>query len=242
MVDLFFSDLTMLDICLIIIVDIVGFASLAVSCMIASRGYNKWIPRKFTHIVVSSLIALALPLYSNLTGPVLTIGIFVVGILGASAFGVNLANITLSAGTREEGSRIQTLLAAGFALVAYGLVFLLFSNYPMVFVASILAVSWGDGAGEVVGRPLGKHKFHVWREKKKSVEGSLAVMLMTFVAIIFAHSVFPLSIPLIYLLIIAVLVALAVAAIEVACVSWVDNVAIPLVSAFLLWYLVAPFL
>ena len=242
MVNLFFSDLSMLDIYLTIIVDIVGFASLAVSCTLASRGYKRWIPRKFTHIAMSSLIALALPVYSNLTGPALTIAIFVIGIMGASVFGINLASISLSAGTREEGSRVQTLLAAALALFAYGLVFLLFANYPMIFVASILAVSWGDGAGEVVGRPFGKHRFHVWRGKNKSVEGSLAVVLMTFIAVFFAYLIFPLSIPLFYLLIIGILVSITVAAIEVVCISWVDNVAIPLVSAFLLWWLVAPFL
>jgi dolichol kinase len=242
MVNLSFSTLTALDIYLAIIVDIIGFASLAVSCILAGRGYKRWIPRKFTHITVSSLIALALPLYSNLTGPALTIAVFIVGILGASIFGVNLARITLSAGTREEGNRTQTLLAAGLALFAYGLVFLLFTSSPMIFVASILAVSWGDGAGEVVGRPLGRHKFHVWHGKSKSIEGSLAVVLMTFVAVIFAYLMFPFSIPLSYLLMIGGLVSISVAAIEVICISWVDNVIIPIVSAILLWWLLTPFL
>jgi dolichol kinase len=242
MTSLLFSDLTTLDIYLIIIVDSAGFISLAISCLLANRGYKRWIPRKFTHIAISSLIALVLPFYSNLTGPTITIVVFVAGILGASVFGVNLAKVSLSAGTREEGSRLQTFLAAFFALVAYLVVFLVFIDYPMIFVASILAVSWGDGAGEVVGRPFGRHKFHIWRRRIKSVEGSLAVVLMTFLGILSAFLLHPLPVPLLSLLITGIIVSLAVAATEVACVSWMDNVAIPLLSAFFIWFLVSPFL
>jgi dolichol kinase len=240
MVSLLFSDLTALDTLLVVVVVGVGFLSLAVSWLLASRGYKKWIPRKFTHIVMSSLVALALPFYSSLTGPAITIGIFVAGILGASIFGVNLAKAALSSGTREDGSRLQTFLAAVFAVASYALVFILFIDYPAIFVASILAVSWGDGAGEVVGRPFGKHKFHVWRGKTKSAEGSLAVVLMTFVAIMFAFLLYPLRVPLVSLLLIGAAVSSAVAATELLCVSWTDNVTIPLLSAFLLWYLFFP--
>jgi dolichol kinase len=242
MVSLIFSDLTTLDILLIILVDSVVFASLAVSVLLARRGYKKWIPRKLTHVVISSLIALTLPFYGNLTGPAITILVFAVGILGSSVFGVHLTDITLSAGTREGGNQIQTLLAACLALVAYAVVFLLFIGIPAIFVAAILAVSWGDGAGEVVGRPLGKHKFHIWEGRNKSVEGSLAVMLMTFVGTMFAFVLHPLAVPLLILLSIALIVSLAVAAIEVVCVSWVDNFAIPLVTASVLWFLILPFL
>jgi dolichol kinase len=242
MVSLFFSDLTMLDIYLVIIVDAAGFISLATSCVLANRGYEKWIPRKFTHVVISSLIALVLPFFSNLTGPAVALAIFVVGIVGASAFGVNSASITLSAGTREGESRTHTFLAASLALVAYAAVFLIFIDRPMIFVASILAVSWGDGAGEIVGRPLGKHKFHTWGNKTKSVEGSLAVVLMTFVGILFAFFLHPLPIPLFPLLITGAIVSLAVASTEVVCVSWTDNVLIPLLSAFLIWFLFSPML
>jgi dolichol kinase len=238
MVELLFSPLTSLDIVLIIMVDALAFASIAVSCVLASRGHEKWIPRKFTHVAISSIIALALPFYSSFTGPALTIAVFVVGLFGSSLFGFHASDIALSAGTRDEGSKMQTFLAASLAVIAFAAVFLFFMSVPFIFVSSILAVSWGDGAGEVVGRPFGRHKFHVWRGKTKSVEGSLAVMVMTFAGVIVAFLLFPFAIALEKLLLAAVVVSLAVSAAEVLCVSWTDNVVIPLLSSFLMWFLV----
>jgi dolichol kinase len=238
MVELLFSPLTSMDITLIILVDALAFVSISVSCILASRGHEKWIPRKFTHVAISSLIALALPVYSSLTGPLLTIGIFLVGLFGSSLFGLNVSDLALSAGTRDDGSKVQTFLAAFLALVAFAAVFLSFMSIPFIFVSSILAVSWGDGAGEVVGRPYGRHKFHVWRGKTKSVEGSLAVMIMTFVGISVAFLLFPYYITLEKLLLAAVLVSVAVSVVEVLCISWIDNVVIPLWSSFLMWFFV----
>jgi dolichol kinase len=238
MVQLAFSSLTSLDIALIVLVDALVFASILVSCLLASRGHKKWMSRKFTHVAISSTIAMALPIYDNLTGPILTIVIFLVGFFGSSLFGVHASDLALSAGTRDEGSKTQTFLAASLALIAFAAVFFFFVSVPFIFVSSILAVSWGDGAGEVVGRPLGKHKFHIWRGKTKSVEGSLAVMVMTFVGVIVAFLLFPFSIELGKLLLAAVVVSLAVSAAEVLCVSWMDNVVIPLLSSFLMWFLV----
>jgi dolichol kinase len=238
MVELLFSSLTSLDLILIIVVDALAFVSIAVSCVLASRGYEKWIPRKFTHVTISSMIAVALPIYSSLTGPTLTIVFFLVGLFGSSVFGVHVSDLALSAGTRDEGNKVQTFLAASLALIAFCAVFLFFMSVPFIFVSSILAVSWGDGAGEVVGRPLGKHKFHVWRGKTKSVEGSLAVMVMTFAGVIVAFLLFPFSITLEKLLLAAVVVSVAVSVAEVLCVSWIDNVVIPLLSSFLMWFLV----
>jgi dolichol kinase len=66
--------------------------------------------------------------------------------------------------------------------------------------------------------------------------------VLTFIAVVFAYLLFPLPVPLFNVLITGILVAVVVSAVELVCVSWVDNVAIPLVSAFLIWWLVAPFL
>jgi dolichol kinase len=166
----------------------------------------------------------------------------VVGIFGCSLIGPDVKTVALSAGTREGGSMLQTFLVSVLTLIAFAIVFLLFINVPAIFVSSILAVSWGDGAGEVVGRPLGRHKFHVWRGKTKSLEGSLAVMIMTFIAVILAFFLFPEAVSIDRLLITAFVVSLAVSIVEIICVSGTDNAAIPLVSSFLLWFLLLPFI
>jgi dolichol kinase len=238
MVQLLFTAPTTLDMALIALVDALALASISVSCVLAGRGYKRWIPRKFTHVTISSLIAVALPIYNSLTGPTITIVIFLVVLFGSSLFGFHASDLALSAGTRDDGSKLQTFLAAFLALFAFALVFLMFMGIPFIFVSSILAVSWGDGAGEIFGRPFGKHKFTVLGGKTKSVEGSLAVMIMTFIGVGVAFLLFPFPVNLNMLLIAAAIVSVAVSAAELLCVSWTDNVVIPLLSAFLMWLLI----
>jgi dolichol kinase len=237
MVQLWFLPLTSLDLVLIIIIDAIGFLSIAISLTLARRGYRKWIPRKVTHIAVSSLIALSLPFFSSLTAPAIALGVFLVVLFGCSFLGLDLKGLVLSAGTRRGESKLGTFLVAFFSLVVFATVFLIFIDLPFIFVSSILAVSWGDGAGEVVGRPLGRNKFSVWGGKTKSVEGSLAVMAMTFVAVMVAFFLFPIPVSLQSLLLAGATVSLVVAVVEVLCLSWTDNVVIPLLSALVLWYL-----
>jgi phytol kinase len=227
-----------MDMALIALVDALALASISVSCVLANRGYRKWIPRKFTHVTISSLVALALPIYDSLTGPTLTIVIFLIVLFGSSLFGFRATDLALSAGTRDDGSKLQTFLAAFLALVAFAFVFLTFMSIPFIFVSSILAVSWGDGAGEIFGRPFGKHKFTVWGGKKKSVEGSVAVMIMTFMGVVVAYLLFPFAVSFSTLLVAGAIVSVAVSAAELLCVSWTDNVVIPLLSAFLMWLLI----
>nr|MDO8097518.1 hypothetical protein [Candidatus Njordarchaeota archaeon] len=241
MVELSFSSLTLLDILLIILVDSLAVVSLTVSCILARRGNERWVSRKFSHVMISSLIGFTLPFYSSLTGPGITIAIFVVGVFGCSLLGPDVKRVVLSAGTREGGSLLQTFLVSVLTLIAFAIVFLLFINVPSVFVSSILAVSWGDAAGEAVGRPLGRHKFHVWRGKTKSAEGSLAVIAMTFIGVMFAFFLFPVAVPIERLLFTALVVSVAVSVVEIVCISGTDNAAIPIVSSFLLWGLLLPF-
>lgn len=110
MVELSFSSLTQLDILLIILVDSLAIVSLAVSCTLARHGNKKWVSRKFSHIVISSLIGLTLPFYSSLTGPAITLGIFIVGIFGVSLLGPDVKNVALSAGTREVEVKYKRFL------------------------------------------------------------------------------------------------------------------------------------
>jgi dolichol kinase len=231
-----------MDILLIILVDSLAVVSLGMSCILAMRANQKWISRKFSHVAISSLIGLSLPFYSSLTGPFVTIVIFVVGVFGISLLGPDVKRVVLSAGTREGGSLLQTFVVSVLTLVAFAIVFLLFIGVPAIFVSSILAVSWGDGAGEVVGKPLGKHKVHVWHGKTKSIEGSLAVMFMTFIAVMFAFFLFPVAVPMDALLPVSLMVSLTVSLIELVCVSGTDNATIPIISSILLWTLLLRFI
>lgn len=72
--------------------------------------------------------------------------------------------------------------AYGLVLYAISWTIIAFFLFNDLFAASIAiaAMSFGDGMGELVGRRYGKHEF----VPNRTVEGSLAVLCATFVAII----------------------------------------------------------
>ncbi len=85
---------------------------------------------------------------------------------------------------------------------------------------SILILSVGDGIAAIVGHYLGKHKI----VKNKTLEGTTAFFVTTFIVLIFFLPTFK-----------AFFVALIVALIELTTPQYIDdNIAIPLVSGVLL--------
>ena len=123
--------------------------------------------------------------------------------------------------------------AYGLVLYAISWTIIAFLMFNDLFAASIAiaAMSFGDGMGELVGRRYGKHEL----VPNRTVEGSLAVLCATFVAIIvigwFYFSVIgytggsqPFFLP-----VFALGVAAFVTMIEAVTPGKVDNLVIPLV-------------
>ena len=126
----------------------------------------------------------------------------------------------------------------GLVMYAVSWTIIAFFMFDDLFAASIAiaAMSFGDGMGEVIGRRFGKHEFMA----RRTVEGSLAVLAATFVAII-VIAVFYFDVigysggseP-VLLLPFALGVGLLVTVIEAVTPGKIDNLVIPLaVGGFL---------
>jgi dolichol kinase len=239
MVDLFFGDMTTMDLIMAGLTGVLSLAVLATAFRMALKGTPKWQTRKIVHVSLGTFIALTVPAYSNLSGPTLAGGIFLTVLIYAWAHKSNLISELLISGSREGESGFNTFASAFMGMIAFISVFILFMPEPSIFVASILAVSWGDAAGEAVGRPLGG-KYVRRKLGQKSVEGSVAVLVFTSIAILTALALFssvgcPLCIMPQILLIGAV-----IAIVEILSIGWIDNFVIPFATALLMWVLLFP--
>lgn len=103
-------------------------------------------------------------------------------------------------------------------------------GYPEFTVLGILTMTWGDGMAALVGQSFGSHPYKVF-DMQKSWEGTSAMLLVSFVAsfavLSIAHDVTW------WLGAIAFLTALAATALESFSKLGIDNLTVPLGSAFL---------
>ena len=239
MVELVFGDPNALDIIMAALTGILGGIVLGVAYKWAAQGVAKWKPRKIVHISMGTIIALTVMHYSNLSGPSLAAGIFLTILLYAWAHKSTLITELLLAGSRNEDQRLSTFAAGFMGMLAFASVFIFFFQQPEIIVASILAVSWGDAAGEVIGRPYGGRLIKR-RIKGKSFEGSLGVFLFSCLSVLVALMVFPSGIAALSVLPQIAIVALVITLIELVSIAWIDNFLIPILTAIILWQAIFP--
>ncbi|MHA1909318.1 MAG: hypothetical protein ACW98Y_18620 [Candidatus Thorarchaeota archaeon] len=239
MVELYFGDLTTIDIFLALFTGIAGGIVLAVAYKLAESGVDHWKPRKLVHVSMGSIIAFTVHFYATLSGPSFAAGIFLTILFYAWAHKSDLITDLLVAGSRENESSLNTFASGFMGMVAFMLAFLVFFQRPTIFVAAILAVSWGDAAGEVVGRSLGG-AITSKRYKKKSLEGSLGVWSVSILVVLVAIVIHSTDIcPLCFLPQI-VLIGFAIMLTELLSIGWTDNFFIPIVTAVLVWQFIFP--
>jgi phytol kinase len=125
-----------------------------------------------------------------------------------------------------------------FYAVSYTVLALFFSAKPYVIAAGIFPLAYGDAAASLVGEKIGRHKFSVFA--KKSIEGSIAMFVVSFfsfaISLLFFSAFY--SLPFLS----SVFIALAVAAIatvsEALTPQGVDNITVPFFSALLFLFLI----
>ena len=239
MVEFIFGDLSTIDITLALLTGVIGGVTLAIAYKMSEGGYSKWVPRKLVHISMGTLIALTVFNYTTLSGPVFAAGIFLTILFYAWAHKSSLISDLLIAGSREEESKLNTFASGFMGMMGFIITFLVFIPRPEIIVAAILAVSWGDASGEVIGRALGGTMVSR-RYNKKSFEGSIAVFVFSALSILTAITFFSVdTCPLCILPQIAI-IAVCIALVELFSRGWMDNFFIPLITAVLMWQLIFP--
>jgi phytol kinase len=219
-----------------IIISLAAFLGIYLSIIVAwwvdQRGYPPWASRKIIHTGIGTIIAFVLVIFDNLSGPLLTLVLFFLPLLISQVQHRSVTRL-VSLAKRENGNKISTLSAGISAIVVYAIVFIILPEHPEIFVSSILVVSWGDGAGEVFGRTLGRHNYSIFGNEK-SIEGSIAVGLFSIIALTISliwFTAFHLLSAVPYLIVIALVVIF----VEAISPKWTDNLFIPVSVSILLF-------
>ena len=135
--------------------------------------------RKFLHIMIGNL-PFVIPFFTVGFFPGLVAAPFIFLTLlaspysplkGATAGMKGLSNIT------EEGHHLGLV----FYAVSYTYLAFLFPSRAYVIAAGILPMAYGDAAAAIVGEKLGKRRYKI--VARKSLEGSAAMFLVSFVSL-----------------------------------------------------------
>jgi len=239
MVDLVFGDLAPTDVVMAIATGFIVSVVLTAAYFLSGSGMPKWRPRKLVHISMGTVVGLTLVGYSNLSGPSFAAGIFLFILFYSWAHKSELIGELLTAGSRDGETSQNTFMAGFMAMISFGFVFLVFFSRPEIFVAAILAVAWGDAAGEVLGRPHGG-KLIKKKYRDKSIEGSFGVFLFTTLAVITSLIIYSPDTCILCFLPQILIVAVCATFAEFMSIGWTDNFFIPMVTALALWLLVFP--
>ena len=125
----------------------------------------------------------------------------------------------------------------GFGLVYYAIAWTVlaysFFDHMEVIAIGILAMSYGDGFASLIGIRYGKRKYKVFGDQK-SVVGSFAMVVFTFITMIVALLFYQISLS--QILVLSVLgIAVVSAVVEGVTPRGLDNLSVPFVTALLYW-------
>jgi phytol kinase len=130
-------------------------------------------------------------------------------------------------GITEDGHHLGLVYYA----ISYTILALLFASKPYIIAAGVLPMAYGDASAAIIGEKYGKRKYHFFT--KKSLEGSAAMFVVSFlsieVSLLFFSTLY--SLPLIVLTMAAFVVALVATLAEALSPLGFDNITVPLLGA-----------
>jgi phytol kinase len=187
------------------------------------RRYTVEFTRKFIHVSVGMWVYGAVLLFERREMALIPALAFVV---------INLAshrwNLFKSMELAERG-RLGTVY---FPLSFAALVWILWDR-PDLLVASLMPMTWGDGAAAVLGRAYGKHQYAVLGAVR-SVEGSIVMFGFSWLATVIPLALLSQRVDWASAIAPAALVALGATLVEAVSPWGLDNLTVPAVSALLL--------
>jgi dolichol kinase len=205
-----------------------------------TRAWSKNSSRKFLHIMIGNL-PLIIPFFSYnafpLNFPFFVAAPFIIVTFLVSPYSP-VKSLSRKMPELTEVTEGGHQLGLVFYAVSYTVLALFFSTKPYVIAAGILPMAYGDAAASLVGEKIGRHQFRIFA--KKSVEGSVAMFVVSFVSVAVSFLFFSVFYPL--PLLSSVLIALGVATVatvsEALTPKGVDNITVPFFSVLLFLFLI----
>jgi phytol kinase len=205
-----------------------------------ANNHSKNTSRKFLHIMIGNL-PFAIVFFSYNTFP-LNFPFFVATPFILLTFLVTAYSPVKSISKKMSGLTEVTegghKLGLVFYAISYTILALCFSSKPYIIAAGILPLAYGDAAASLVGVKYGKKQFRIFA--RKSLEGSVAMFLITFASLgtglLFFSQFY--SLPFTASIVAALAVTIAATLIEALTPKGFDNITVPLISALLFFFLI----
>jgi phytol kinase len=227
--DKFFMDIILLAVCYAYVLVVIFVSGKTCKLFGSSGKYS----RKFLHIMIGNL-PFIIPFFTlnsfPLNFPFFVAAPFILVTFLATPYspshtlGERLKGLT---GITEKGHHLGLV----YYTVSYTLLALFFASKPYVVAAGVLPMAYGDASAAIVGEKYGKRQYHVFT--KKSLEGSAAMFLVSFLSIeaslLFFSTLYPLQ--LFTLTLAALVVALVATLAEALSPLGFDNITVPLLGA-----------
>ncbi|MCK5304764.1 MAG: hypothetical protein KAJ72_05905 [Candidatus Heimdallarchaeota archaeon] len=194
--------------------------------------FPEWLTRKSGHTSLSVTLAL-LPIWmTNLFDFVVTF-FTLLAIVIITSFIPQIKMITrvYEGNLREEEKSLFFTISTVLSIVTLWTVMFVFHDSKYIIMAAFLALAIGDGAGEMIGKPLGKIKYKIFVEK--SLEGSIAVFVGIALSIVISFAVYDLmTISNLWKIIVVAIIGTGAEALTYA---GLDNITVPISVAVSLY-------
>ncbi len=150
-----------------------------------------WFTRKSSHVAVNVSTALFSFWLTNLFDFVVTFfTLLAVVIITSYIPQIKMMTRVYEGNLREDEKSLFFTISTVLSIVTLWIVMFVFHDSKYIIMAAFLALAIGDGAGEMIGKPLGRIKYKVFVEK--SLEGSIAVFVGIVVSIVISFAVYDL--------------------------------------------------
>ncbi|NMB39090.1 MAG: hypothetical protein GX994_05905 [Firmicutes bacterium] len=181
------------------------------SVFILVFAFNEWYLAVLAVILLASLVYIILPLAS---------------------LNPKLKKLSIGRGRFTEVLKQASYFFLTVSLLIAIIWGLLGSTYKIHIIIGLMILGVGDAAAALVGKRFGKHhfKFPLF-DSNKTIEGSAAMAIATFVGVFLILIVFT-DIPFWYALISSIVLAFIGSFVEATCIAGLDTIVIPVVTSF----------
>ena len=188
--------------------------------------------RKLVHILVGVLVA---------TTPFVLHSIWPMIILGVAFAGLDYFAIRYNLFKMMHGTKRRTYGTVFYPISFIILTATLWDNNKLILVASMLIMALADATAAIVGENIKKPKVLRIGSEQKSVQGSIAMFLVSFFIVItcclVAVQIGQLDFSIARILFVSIIVGIVATLAEVLSVKGSDNLSVPLGSAFVLYFM-----
>ena len=160
---------------------ILGFSLLILLLILKNSPFPIWVTRKSVHFLGGTFIAFMAPLFHSFLSIIISISAFLLiflVLIFSSKFEIMKEYFVLR-DCRENERRFAFLINSTLTLLSMFSIFIIFNDYPGIFTASVLVVSWADTFGEVIGRSFPFVEYKI--VNKKTISGSITIFIFCLI-------------------------------------------------------------